>query len=308
MIDNKIFDLIIIGGGPAGLTASIYASRYKISNLVIAKEPGGQAVEAHNVENWPGTISISGLELTQKMREHMEKLGGEILMDSVSNVQREGNVFAVTTHTAQHRAKNIILAIGMQYRKLQIPGEEEYRGKGVSYCPTCDAPFFKDKVVAVVGGGNSAASAVQLLSEYASKVFMIYRGEKLKADPVYEEKFAKSDKIEVIYQTNIKEIIGDKSVSKVKLDKEYGGSNNLDVQGVFIEVGSDPGVELTKQLGVETDDQGFIIVGADQNTSVPGVWAAGDMTTGSNKLRQVITAAAEGAVAASSVYKKLQTG
>lgn len=306
-MESQVYDLIIIGAGPAGLAASIYASRYKINHLMIAKEPGGQAVEAHKVENWPGTISISGLELTQKMREHAEKLGAKILMDSVSNVLRENDLFIATTHTAQNKAKNIILALGMEYKKLSIPGEEEFKGKGVSYCPTCDAAFFKDKTVAVVGGANSAASAVQLLSEYAGKVYLIYRGEKLKVDPAYEENLAKNEKIEIIYQTNIKEILGDKSVGKIKLDKARNGSDELEVQGVFIEIGSEPGVELTNQLGVTVDEKGFIVVGPDQSTNVPGIWAAGDATTGSNKMRQILTSAAEGAVAAAAVYKKMQT-
>jgi len=241
------------------------------------------------------------------MREHSEKLGGKIIMDSVSSIAREGDAWGVTAHTGNYKAKYIILALGMEYRKLQIPGETEFRGKGVSYCPTCDAPFFKGKTVAVAGGGNSAASAALLLAEYAQKVYVIYRGEKLKADPTYAEKFAKSGKIEVIYQTNIKEILGEKSVEKIKLDKARNGSDELELQGVFIEIGSEPGVELTKQLGVVLDEQGFIIVNSDQSTNVPGVYAAGDATTGSNKTRQIITAAAEGAIAAGSVYRKLQT-
>jgi len=306
-MNTKIYDLIIIGAGPAGLAASIYASRYKINHLVIGKEPGGQANEAHKIENWPGTFSISGLELTQKMRQHAEKLGARIFMDSVSNIAGEGDAWNITTHTDQYKAKYIILALGMEYKKLQIPGETEFKGRGVSYCPTCDAPFFKDKVVAVIGGGNSAGSAALLLAEYASKVYLIYRGEKLKVDPAYEEKISKNEKIEVIYNTNIREIKGEKSVEKIILDKKFNGSDELAVQGVFIEIGSEPGVELTKQLSVNVDEQGFIIVNPDQSTNVEGVYAAGDATTGSNKTRQILTAAAEGAVAASSVYKKLQT-
>lgn len=306
---EKIFDLIIIGGGPAGLAASIYASRYKVNHLLVAKEPGGQAVEAHKVENWPGTISISGIELARKMREHAEKLGAEISMDSVSGVKKSGDFFEITTHTARLKAKNIILALGMEYRKLQIPGEAEFKGKGVSYCPTCDAPFFKDKVVAVAGGGNSAASAALLLAEYASKVCLIYRGDKLKADPSYQEKISANDKIEIIFSTNIKEIKGDggDKVEKIILDRKHNGTEELAVQGVFIEIGSEPGVELAGQLGVETDEQGFVKVNPDQSTNVSGVYAAGDATTGSNKMRQILTAAAEGAVAAGSVYRKLQT-
>jgi len=301
-----IFDLIIIGAGPAGLTASIYSSRYKVKHLVIGREPGGQANEAHQIENWPGTVSMPGFELLQKMREHAEKLGGEILMDSVSSVSKEGDIFKITTHSGEYQAKNIILAPGMEYRKLQIPGEAEFKGKGVSYCPTCDAAFFKEKVVAVVGGGNSAGSAALLLSRYASQVYLIYRGEKLKIDPAYMEKISAERKIEVIFSTNIKEIKGDKAVEKIVLDKQHAGSGELAVQGVFIEIGSEPGVEITNQLGIETDEQGYVKVDSGQTTNISGVWAAGDVTNGSNKLRQIITAAAEGAVAAGSVYKKLQ--
>jgi thioredoxin reductase (NADPH) len=305
---EKTFDLIIIGAGPAGLAASIYASRYKVGHLVIGKEPGGQAVEAHNIENWPGTISISGFDLTQKMRDHAEKLGGKIIMDAVSNIAKENDIFSITTHTDQYKAKNIILALGMEYRKLSIPGEEEFRGKGVSYCPTCDAAFFEGKTVAVAGGGNSAASAAQLLAEYASKVYIIYRGEKLKVDPAYLENFAKNEKIEIIYNTNIREIRGEKGdkVDKITLDKEYNDSKELAVQGVFVEIGSEPGVELTKQLGVDIDEQGFIVVNSDQSTNISGIYASGDATTGSNKMRQILTASAEGAIAAASVYKSLQ--
>jgi len=306
-MNTKIHDLIIIGAGPAGLAASIYASRYKISHLVVGKEPGGQAVEAHKVENWPGTLSISGFDLGRKMREHAEKLGAEIFMDSVSGIKKIGDVFEITTHTNQYQAKNIILASGMEYRKLQIPGEAEFKGKGVSYCPTCDAAFFKDKIVAVVGGANSAASAALLLSEHASRVYLVYRGEKLKVDPAYQEKISKNEKIEVIYSTNIREIKGEKSVEKIILDNKYNENDELEVQGVFIEIGSEPGVELAKQVGVNVDEQGFIIVNPDQSTNVLGIWAAGDATNGSNKLRQIVTAAAEGAVVAGSVYKKLQT-
>ncbi|MFH0929801.1 MAG: FAD-dependent oxidoreductase [Candidatus Moraniibacteriota bacterium] len=305
-MNTETHDLIIIGAGPAGLAASIYASRYKVDHLVIGKEPGGQAVEAHNIENWPGTASISGFELTQKMRDHAEKLGGKIIMDSVSNIAKDEEIFSITAHTGQYKAKNIILALGMEYRKLSIPGEEEFKGKGVSYCPTCDAAFFGGKIVAVAGGGNSAASAAQLLSEYASKVYIVYRGEKLKVDPAYLENFAKNEKIEIVYNTNITEIRGENAVGKIILDKKYNEKDELEVQGVFVEIGSEPGVELVKQLDIEADEQGFIRVSADQSTNVVGVWAAGDATTGSNKMRQILTASAEGAIAAANVYKRLQ--
>ncbi len=306
-MEKNTYDLIIIGSGPAGLTASIYASRYKINHLVIGKEPGGQANEAYQIENWPGTTSISGFELLQKMREHAEKLGAGIVMDSVSSIAKNNDIFEITTPSGQYQTKNVILATGMEYRKLQIPGEAEFKGKGVSYCPTCDAAFFKDKVVAVIGGGNSAGSAALLLAQYANKVYVIYRGDKLKVDPAYQEKISASGKIEVVYNTNVREIKGEDKVKKIILDKKHDDSEELAVQGVFIEIGSEPGVELVEQLGIETDEQGFIKVNSDQTTNIPGVWAAGDATNGSNKLRQIITAAAEGAVAAGSVYRNMQT-
>ena len=303
-MSENIYDLVIIGGGPAGLAASIYASRYKLKHLVIAKEPGGQANEAHKIENWPGTISISGFELLKKMRSHVQKLGAEIVMDSVSAVAKDADIFKITTHSSQHQARNIIFATGMEYRKLKIPGEAEFKGKGVSYCPTCDAAFFKEKTVAVIGGGNRAAS---LLAEYANKVYVIYRGGELKVDPAYLEKISSNGKVEIIYNTNIKEIKGSGAVEKIILDKSYQDKDELGVQGVFIEIGSEPGVELAQQLGIGADEQGFIKVNSDQSTNIAGIWAAGDATTGSNKMRQILTAAAEGAVAAASVYKRLQT-
>lgn len=303
----EIYDLIIIGAGPAGLTASIYASRYKIKHLVIGKEIGGQANEAHEIENWPGTPLISGFELLQKMRSHAEKLGAQVLTDSVSSIDKKENVFKIATHTAQYQAKNIILALGMKYRKLQIPGEAEFKGKGVSYCPTCDAAFFKDKVVSVIGGANAAASAALLLAEHASKIYLIYRGDKLKADPIFEDKILANEKIEFVFDANVKEIRGAKTVEKIILDKKLNGSNELAVQGIFIEIGSEPEIEIVRQLDVAVDEQGFIVVNSDQSTNIAGVYAAGDITTGSDKMRQIITAAAEGAIAAGSVYKKLQT-
>jgi len=306
-MENEIYDLIIIGAGPAGLTASIYASRYRMKHLVFAKEPGGQMNEIHKIENWPGEISISGFDLARKMTEQAKNLGAEIKPESIARIEKKDDKFLVSSSSGKYFAKNIIFTIGTEYKTLNIPGEKEFKGKGISYCATCDAAFFKDKVVSVVGGGNSATMAALLLSEYASKVFLIYRGEKLKCDPSYLEKIESSEKITVIYETNVKEIKGSGVVEKIVLDKEYENKEEIELQGVFIEVGSEPGVELVQALGVETNEKNFIKVSGDQSTNIPGVYAAGDVTTGSNGMRQIITAAAEGAVAAGSVYKSIQT-
>jgi thioredoxin reductase (NADPH) len=306
-MEENIYDLIIIGGGPAGLTASIYTLRYKLGHLVFSKEPGGQLNEIHKIENYPGYTSISGYDLAQKMIEQAKSLGGEIKMESIAKIEKKDDFFEVSTSIENYRAKNILLTVGTEYRKMNISGEKELKGKGVSYCATCDAAFFTDKEVCVVGGANSAAMATLLLAEYAAKIFLIYRGAELRCDPVYLEKIKANEKITVIYETNISEIKGTNKVEEIILDKEYNSSNSLGVDGVFIEIGSEPGVELAQELGVETDEKGFIKVNADQSTNIPGVYAAGDVTTGSNGMRQVITAAAEGAVAAGAIYKKIQT-
>jgi thioredoxin reductase (NADPH) len=304
--DNNTYDLIIIGGGPAGLTASIYASRYKLRHLIFSKEPGGQLNEIHKIENYPGYVSISGYDLAQKMIEQTKTLGGEIKMESIAKIEKKDDFFEVSTSTENYLAKNILLTVGTEYRKMNISGEKELKGKGVSYCATCDAAFFTDKKVCVVGGANSAAMAALLLAEYAAKIYVIYRGAELRCDPVYLEKIKANEKITVIYETNISEIKGTDKVEEIILDREYDSSASLSVDGVFIEIGSEPGVELVRELGVETDEKSFIKINADQSTNIPGVYAAGDVTTGSNGMRQVITAAAEGAIAAGSIYKRIQ--
>lgn len=302
-----VYDLIIIGAGAAGLSASVYASRYKLGHLIFGVEPGGQMDEIHSVENWPGTISISGHELIGKMVAQVNNFGVQIKNESISLVRKntEG-IFEVETGKEKYLAKTIILAMGTSYKKMNIPGEKEFTGKGVSYCATCDAMFFKDKIVSVIGGGNSAAVVSLELADYATKVYLVYRGERLSAEPVWLDKIAANPKIEVIRETNVIEIKGQEKVEKIILDKAHNDKTFLEVDGVFIEIGSEPGIELARKIGVETDEQNFIKVNSDQSTNVEGVYAAGDITTGSNKFRQILMAASEGALAANSVYKKLK--
>lgn len=306
-MENKIYDLIIIGAGPAGLSASIYASRYKLEHLIFGMGQGGQMNEIHMLENYPGFISISGRELIQKMVEQAANFGIEIKNESVSLMKKkeDGN-FEIETSRGKYSAKTIILAMGAEYRKINIPGEEEFVGKGVSYCATCDAPFFRNKVVSVIGGGNSAGVVALELAEYASKVYLIYRGEKFSIEPVWMDKILANKKIEAIKGTNIIEIKGRQKVEKIILDKPYNDKTFLEVDGVFVEIGSEPGVELAQKIGIETDEKNFIKINPDQSTNIDGIFAAGDVTTGSNKFRQVLTAAAEGAIAANSIYKKLK--
>ncbi|MFC1609147.1 NAD(P)/FAD-dependent oxidoreductase [Patescibacteria group bacterium] len=302
-----MYDLIIVGAGPAGLGASIYASRYKMSNLIIGSEVGGQVVEASEIENWAGEKKISGKDLMDKFIDQTKDLGGEIVQAEVNRVvkKEDGNFEVHVSNGEKYESKAIILALGMKPRQMNIKGEKELIGKGVSYCATCDAMFFRDKDVAVIGGGDAAAMAATHLSEFANKVYVIYKEGGLVWNPARGEEVEGNSKIETHSCNNITEIKGEGVVSGLVYDCEEGESV-LDVQGVFVEIGSVPGVAIAQNLGAELDDQSYIVVDQTQATNVEKVYAAGDVTTGSNKFRQIITAVAEGAVAAGSVYRKLK--
>jgi len=299
----KVYDLIIIGGGPAGLNAALYASRYGLKTLVITKEPGGLLATASYVENYLGFKRITGLELSQKFLEHAQEYGAKIVYDEVMNVKKIKSGFEVRARQSKHVCKKLLLAIGMSRRKLNIPGEERYAGRGVSYCATCDAAFFKNKIVGVVGGGNAAATSALLLSEYAKKVYLLYRRTKqeMKAEKRWVNLIDKNEKITIIPKVMVTELMGNKVLRSVKLSN----GEELRVDGLFIEVGSVPRLNLIKELGLKTDEQGYVVVNKSQETSVKGVYAAGDITTNSNKLRQVCAAVSEGAIAARSIYEKL---
>lgn len=297
---NKIYDLIIIGTGPAGLTAGIYAIRHNLDFIMIGKDLG-MITESNLVENYPGFISITGNELIGKFKQHAEHFGVKIINDEVLGVKKEENIFITATKSNEYKSKTLIIAAGTEKRKLNLPNEDKFIGKGISYCTTCDAPFFKDKIVAVVGGSDSAVVSALHLKEFAKKVYIIYRKNKLRAEPIRVKIIEENPKIEVIYNANIKEIIGENKVEGVKLDN----GSEIKLDGIFIEIGAVPTIAFAKELGIKTDDKGYIIIKQDQSTNIPGVFAAGDITTGSNMLMQVITASAEGAIAAVSVYNYL---
>ncbi len=304
---NHVYDLIIIGAGPAGLSASIYASRYKLEHLIFGVEQGGQMNEIYDLENWPGEKKISGAGLISKFVEHVESFGTKINRESVAGISKlEDGTFEINCAKNTYRARAIILAMGASYRKMNIPGEKEFTGRGVSYCATCDAMFFREKTVCVVGGGNSAAVVALELADFAKKVFLISKEEKMSAEPAWLEKITNNPKIELVKGTGVIEIKGENKVEKVVLDKVYNDQNNLEVDGVFIEVGTEPGVELAQKIGVETDAQNYIKVKEDMSTNIAGVFAAGDITTGSNKFRQILTACSEGSIAVNSAYKMLK--
>jgi thioredoxin reductase (NADPH) len=308
------YDTVIIGSGLAGLTASIYASRYKMSNVVIGKLPGGTITLAHKVENFPGFTSITGLELARNVIMQVKALGAEILPDEVVKVKvveasgSEPHFFRVTTEKGgEFEAQTLIATTGTERRKLGVPGEKEYLGKGVSYCTHCDAPFFKGKTVAMIGGSGAAVGGAIHLSQFAQKVYILYRGKELRAEPIWVEEVLKNPKIEVIYNTNVTEILGDGAkVTGVKLDNPYKGSSELPLGGVFVEIGGVPASSFLLPLGVELDENGYVKVNEKMETNVHGVFAAGDFTTQSLILQQAITACAQGAIAASSGFKYLR--
>jgi len=302
-----MYDLIILGAGPAGLTAGIYASRYKIKHAIIGSVFDGSVSKAHLIENWPSEKSIKGSDLIVKFYDHAKSLGSEIIQEEVVEIDKDDGVFVVKTNlNKSYKAKAVLIAFGTKHRKLNVSGEEEFLGRGVSYCAVCDGAFFKDKTVAVVGGSNSAAMAAEMLSDYASQIYVVYRKELMRCEPVILERLEKNPKIEIIYNTNVTRVMGEKKVEFVEIDKKYNNNNKIKIDGLFIEVGAVPSIDLVKKLGVEIDRGGSIIIAVDSATNIEGAYAAGDITNGSNGLRQIVTAVSEGAIAATSIYKYLK--
>lgn len=307
-------DLIIIGGGPASLSCSIYASRFRINHLIIAKSLGGTVAEAHLVQNYPGIKEITGAELAQKMVEHAQSYGVEIIQDEVikiseSKEQRAKSNFEITTAERKtYQTQTLFLGLGTRIRRLNILGEEKFLGKGVSYCAACDAPLFKGKTVAVIGGGNSAVTAALHLAKLCPQVYLINHGAGLRAEPVWQEQLQSTPNTHTLLNTNVTEILGDGTVTAVKIDREFEGKDRLNVQGVFIEIGAVPAVSLATDLGVALTKNGLIKIQPDGSTSVEGVWAGGDVATAMEGLepRQIVHAVSEGAMSALSIFKYLK--
>jgi len=302
-----MYDLIIIGTGPAGLTASLYAGRYRIKHIIIGDPFSALIGEAYLIENFPAFKKISGLELIEKLISQIKDYGTEILPEKVIKIYKN-NFFKVETNSGKiFTSKSLIVATGTERKKLNIPGEKEFLGKGVSYCSTCDAPLFKNKTVAVIGGSNSALMAAQVLSSYAQKVYIIYRKNIFRAEPIWQERIKKNKKIISIFERNVVKIKGKEKIEEIVLDKDYQGKKVLKVDGLIVEIGQEPASSLVNEIGVELDRDGYIKILPNGSTNIPGVFAAGDVTTGSNKFRQIVTACAEGAIAAFSVYQYLQS-
>jgi thioredoxin reductase (NADPH) len=303
---NKLYDVIIIGGGPAGLTAALYTSRNKHSTLLIEKGLiGGNINEAEKVDNYPGfPKGIGGMELTALMHEQALLYGTEVVNDEVTYVNIEDNTRTVKTTQGDYSAKALIITGGSERQKLNVPGEKEFSGKGVSYCATCDGPFFRDKRVAVVGGGNAALYEALHIAKFASNVSIIHRRDQLRATPVVQDKVFAEPKINVIWNSVVKEVQGEIFVNKLKLaDVKNNKESFLEIDGVFVAIGLVPNTSYLKNI-VPLNDKGYIIVNNKMETGVPGIFAAGDIRE--NSIRQVIAAAGDGAVAAISAANYIE--
>ncbi len=294
-------DVIILGGGPAGVAAGIYAKRYNMNMVLITESIGGLINETHEIDNYPGFPMISGAELAMKFEEHLRKLEVPIEYSEVESVEKQGEKFIVKTANGKtFESISIIIALGSRKKRLGVEGEKKLKGRGVSYCATCDAAFFKDKVVGVVGGNDSAAEAAMLLSKHASKVYVIYRREKIRAKPSLTEQIYSNPKIEVIHNTNVARLIGESKLEKAVLNN----GTELSLDGLFVEIGQEPSTQAVEKLGLELDPAGYIKTDERMRTNIEGAFAAGDIRT--TPLRQVVTAAADGAIAATSAFIHVQ--
>ena len=298
------FDTVILGGGPAGLAAGIYASRGAVSTAIIDLNMfGGQPSNYLELENYPGFSTVGGFDLMEKFEEHADKFGvKKFPMQEIQNVNLNAKI--IKTNEAEFHAKTIVIATGAQPMKLGVPGEKEFVGRGVSYCAVCDGAFYRDKTVAVVGGGNSAVEEAIYLTRFASKVCVIHRRDQLRADKIVQERAFKNDKLEFIWDSVVEEIKGKELVNSVLLrNVKTGETTEMSVDGVFPYIGITPNVDLFNGQ-LQQDSKGFIVTDEKMETSVEGVYAAGDVRT--TPLRQVITAAADGAVAAVHAVKYLE--
>ena len=301
-----MYDIIIIGSGPAGLSAAIYAQRACLDTIVIEKNgiSGGQVLNTWEVDNYPGFPGVTGFELSRQFREHANKLGARVVQDEVVQVELSGNVKKVVCEEETYEARCVILASGAHHRTLEVPGEEELRGAGVSYCATCDGAFFRGRTVAVVGGGDAALEDAIFLARMCDKVYIVHRRDKLRGAYRLQERLQALENIEFVWNSETVAIEGNAQVEALRLRQtKTGEERRLDVDGVFIAVGIAPESELyAGQL--ELDEQGYIRADESGQTSVPGVFAAGDVRT--KALRQILTAASDGANCVASAERYLQ--
>lgn len=302
---TKDYDVVIVGAGPAGLTAAIYTARRAMKTLVISKDVGGQIALTDDVANYPGFNSIGGLELAQKFQEQAAKSGAEMLFEEVCGIEKGGQGFIVNTGGKKSiKTKTVILAFGLTPRNLDVPGEKELTGRGVTYCATCDGPLYKGKDVVVVGGGNSALDAAEYMSKIANKVYLLVRKDKFRGEQVLAQQVHDAPNVEVMFNTSTTAVLGKDSVEGLSYETTDGKKGELKVQGIFIEIGHLASTKWLSNLNLELTERSEIKITDDCETNVPGIFAAGDITQITYK--QAVISAGEGCKAALQAYRFLQ--
>jgi len=301
-----MYDLIIIGSGPAGMTAGMYAVRREMKTLIIGKELGGQLVWASEIENYPGFESIKSFELISRIKNQAQKIGVEFKDAEVKKIERDLNdgSFRVFTTRDEYRAKTIIVTMGLTPRRLAVPGEVELSGRGVSYCANCDGPFYRDRKVAIIGGGNSALDAAEYMSKVASEVYLVHRSESFRAFDILVSEVMKKKNINIYTNTEVRHIVGEDKVEKIIIfDKSENKEREIAVDGVFIEIGRIASTDLLADF-VERDEKAQIIAKANMETKTPGIFAAGDVV--SCEFKQITIAMGQATIAALSAYQYIQ--
>lgn len=305
MPKEKIYDIAIIGAGIVGLAGAIYAARMNLKVIVFGDERGGTLAKTHVVENYPGFISLSGIELTEKILEHAKSYDIEIIMKTAEKIDGKEGCFKIFTKDKEFLSKTLLFATGSKYKELGITGELEFKNKGVHYCAVCDGPLYKNKTLVVVGGGDSAVKEALFLSEFGKKVYIFARST-LKPEPINMERMKRNKKIKAYEGIKLKEIKGDKFVKEIILDKSVNGSNKLKADAVFVEIGHTPLSQLAIKLGVKVNEKKEIIISREAKTNIKGIYAAGDV--GDLKFKQAITGVGEAVTAIYSIYDDLKKG
>jgi thioredoxin reductase (NADPH) len=301
MSEDNVYDVAIIGTGLTGLSAAMYSGRFNLKTIVFGDLLGGIITSTDLVENYPGFKSIKSFEMVEKFLEHANDYDVEIKHEKVKSIVKEGDLFKVEYSNEIILSKTIIIATGSKVKKLNLPSEERLANKGIGYCALCDGAFYKNKIVAVLGGGDAAAVDALLLTRYAEKVYMIYRGNEIRPEPANKKKVFENEKIEIINNTNVIEFLGENKLEGVKLDNPYKGNDILKLDGCFIAIGHIINNELALSLGVKVNEKGEIKIDRNAKTNVPGVYAAGDCID--SEFKQIITGAAEAVLASHSAYK-----
>lgn len=300
-MNKGMHDTVIVGAGVAGLGAAVYTGRFQMKTAVVGEKLGGTIILTNEVANYPGFTQITGLDLVEKLQAHVKDYDVEMVEKTVTRIERcPKGCFKVFTGRPYLHTQTIIYAAGTEWRKLKVPAEKEFANKGVHYCALCDGALYQDKVIGVVGGSDSAAKEALLLAEYGKKVYIIYRKEKIRPEPINLNRVMNHKKIEIINNTNVTEIKGDTFVTGVTLDKPYKGSTEFELDALFVEIGHIPLSGLAQEIGVEVNEKGEIKIDRDAKTNIKGFFAAGDVAD--TAFKQAITGVAEGVTAAYSAY------